>query len=363
MSSKIELTIARDYVPGWTIVDAIRELFQNALDQEVQFDDNTASWSYDGDTEVLRICNKKSVLPVRSLLLGTTTKADDNATIGQFGEGYKVAMLVLLRSGKNVVIYNYGAKEVWRPRFVKSRRFGTEILTVFIDKFTWTKPPTADLTIEVQGITPQEYHEELVPANLHLQRSVEVEHTTEYGDVLGADFRGRVYVNGLYVCAYEPYSYGYNFKPGQLRLDRDRKLVSDFDLRWLASKMWSKLPDALDLVENGCADVAYIAENYWLYKTDLAAEAWDRFQLVNGPHAIPVASQDELKNIPAGYHGVIVPASYNSLIRRAPDFEDPIDPVPTALERLRTWYEEHVDDIEYFAAKELEEIIDELEAQ
>ena len=70
---KMELSLASDYVPGWTIVDAVRELFQNAVDQEVQCPDNTASWEYSDGT--LRICNKKSTLTTKSLLLGSTTKA------------------------------------------------------------------------------------------------------------------------------------------------------------------------------------------------------------------------------------------------------------------------------------------------
>ena len=143
--SKIELTIAPNYVPNWTLVDAIRELFQNALDQQKQNNENEASWNYDDDTGVLTISNATSKLTAASLLLGQTTKADDKSTIGQFGEGYKIATLVLLREGQNVVFYNYGAREIWRPRFVKSRRFGTDILTFFIEKkAVWEKVPSAD---------------------------------------------------------------------------------------------------------------------------------------------------------------------------------------------------------------------------
>lgn len=75
--SKIELSLASDYVPSWTIVDAIRELFQNALDQEVQCPDNKASWSYENGT--FKICNKQSMLTAKTLLLGTSSK--DNRSV------------------------------------------------------------------------------------------------------------------------------------------------------------------------------------------------------------------------------------------------------------------------------------------
>ena len=108
---KIELSLASDYVPSWTIVDAIRELFQNALDQEVQSPGNKATWSYENGT--FKISNKQSTLTTKTLLLGTSSKSEDTRTIGQFGEGYKIATLVLLRNNKQVTIYNYGLREVW----------------------------------------------------------------------------------------------------------------------------------------------------------------------------------------------------------------------------------------------------------
>ena len=108
--SKIELTISPNYVPTWTYLDAVRELFQNALDQEEQNPENVMRWSYDEDALSLTISNAHSTLSIASLLLGQTSKADDKSTIGQFGEGYKIATLVLLREGKTITFYNYGAR-------------------------------------------------------------------------------------------------------------------------------------------------------------------------------------------------------------------------------------------------------------
>ena len=332
--SKIELTLVPTYVPNWTCVDAIRELFQNALDQEAQNPENKASWEYHDDKHELVIRNAKSKLEAASLLLGQTSKAGDKSTIGQFGEGYKIATLVLLREGKNVVFYNYGNKEIWRPRFVKSRRFGTFILTFFTEKKpVWERVPSADLEIVIEGITPEEYYEEIVPSNLHLRNDYKVLEETEYGSII--DLPGKVFVNGLYVCDYEPYTYGYNFKPEYIRLDRDRKMVNDFDLRWMASKMWSNSKDidrVLEMVAENKADVVYISSDW----CDIAAE---KFFSVYGPKAIPVTSQAELEGVPAGYKGIVVSENYSSLIRGSSSFVAPIPDATSPLDDLQEWFD------------------------
>lgn len=338
MATKIELTIAPNYVPGWGIVEAIRELFQNAIDQQTQCPGNDMDWSYDEDEQKLIISNKTSVLTADTLLLGQTTKAKDVSTIGQFGEGYKIATLVLLRNDKQITFYNYGAKEIWRPRFVKSRRFNTDVLTFFIEKVgVWKTVPDANLTIEVTGITRTEWENEIVPSNLHLQYGNSVIETSRFGDVI--DQPGKVYVNGLYVCDYEPYKYGYNFKPEYIALDRDRKMVSDFDLRWSASRIWaqSKSPRVVELVEAGHADVAYITS---MNATSAVSDAmYRKFREVYGPEAIPVTTQEELEEVPDGYHGVIVSSIYSSLVKSSSSYEAPRVYVKSTREKLEEWVE------------------------
>lgn len=353
---KIELTISPNYVPTWGIVEAIRELFQNALDQETQCPGNDMEWAYDEDEQKLTISNKTSVLTASTLLLGTTTKAGDASTIGQFGEGYKIATLVLLRNNKQITFYNYGAKEIWRPRFVKSRRFGTDVLTFFIEKIgLWNTVPDANLTIEITGITRSEWENEIIPSNLHLQHGVDTIEANEYGEVI--DQPGRVYVNGLFVCEYEPYKYGYNFKPEHLRLDRDRKMVSDFDLRWAASKLWSYTENTdkvLDLLEQGAADVAYI-DSASMSPTMWRDAAARRFRDVYGPEAIPITSQEELDAVPQGYKGIIVPRAYSEILSTrisvpepTSDSDDPKDKLQELFDELVLRYNISDEDVEAF---------------
>ena len=342
--SKYELSLAPDYVPEWGVVEAVRELFQNAIDQQTTVEDNKMFFDYDGEGR-LSIGNKNSVLEVKTLLLGSTTKADDPKVIGQHGEGYKVATLVLTRLDKKVVFYNYGAREVWRPRFVNSRRYGTQVLTFFVDKkFIWQSVPDNNLEIVIEGITPEEY-ELIVESNLHLQEVGSVIETPRGRILEDKKYKGKVFVNGLFVCNYDKYAYGYDFKPEFIKLDRDRKLVSDFDLQWLSSTMWvqANAPEQLvQLAKEGRADAIYSGSQY-LYlsdsKTNAYDTAYDTFIREYGANAVPVSSQDELEVISSDYKPIIVPESYKRLIQKSSKYVLPeyVDTEPLD-KQLLNWF-------------------------
>lgn len=268
--TKYELTVSTGYVPNWTYIEAMRELFQNALDQETKDPRNKMVFEYDSKNERVTIGNKTSVLDANSLLLGFTTKADDSATIGQHGEGYKIAFMVLLREGKAIHVLNYGKQQEWEVKLVKSRRFsGCMVPTVYVEKkMFWEPVPDRDLTIVVDGITPDEWTA-ISECNLHLLRKKKVLQECEaedYGRVLlDGDQSGRVYVKGLYVCTVKELCYGYDLEPQYITLDRDRSLIRNFDLVWRTSSMWKSLwrtPSMqeyiLGMIKDGRNDVYYL---------------------------------------------------------------------------------------------------------
>ncbi|MCP1184909.1 hypothetical protein [Paenibacillus sp. 1781tsa1] len=364
--SKYELSLSKDYVPSWTVVDAVRELFQNALDQQTVKSNNEMFFDYDNQKQVLCIGNKSSILDVRTLLLGSSTKRNDPNTIGQFGEGYKIATLVLTRLEKKVTFYNYGVREVWNPRFVKARRYGgEEILTFFIDKkFIWNKVPDNDLTITIEGITQDEY-KEIVDSNLHLQDVGKIIES-RLGRVLEEErYRGKVFVNGLFVCDYNEYTQGYDFKPEYINIDRDRKLADSFQLRWLSSKMLKGVDSdrTLDLIKNNAADVQYIASVDGSDK--LFDKVYEDFLDENGESAIPVTNQDDYNRISksATHKPVYVSESYASSIKKSHKYTVPlikVDLKETINSRLVKWLDLHKQSLSNKAIRQLEEIIDDI---
>lgn len=291
---KYELSISADYVPEWGVVEAVREFFQNAIDEEMRDQSNSMIFSYDSENERLIVGNKHSELDIKSLLLGNTSKNDNPDTIGKHGEGYKIATTVLLRCGKQIVFNNYCRREVWRPRLVKSRKYdGMLVPTFFVETAAvWEKIPEHSLLIEISGVTAEEY-ERIKESNLHLQNYKKLE--TVYGEILSDErFTGKVYVGGLYICDEGKLDIGVNFKTNFVRLERDRSMVSSFDIQWYASRM----------IES-CGNKEQIKKSMDQYSgryiycecvpDSLKNEIAEDFINENGAKAVPVANQKDLE--------------------------------------------------------------------
>lgn len=328
MVSKYELTISTGYVPDWGIVEAMREIFQNALDNEISNPENVMGWSFEDGT--IRVSNKTSKLKVESLLLGCSTKTNDKNTIGKWGEGYKIAFMVLLRNNKKIKVYNYGAREVWEVRLVKSKRYnGQLITTVFVDKEpVWRKIPEADLIIEVSGITDDEY-KMIQQKNLHLREDpVKNFNYKDIGSILiDESERGNIYVKGLFITNLDKSVYGYNFEPSVIDLDRDRRMINAFDIQWQSSRLWIKagqtseelLNKALDLIENNEFDTSYVSNISAFDSRKLADGVAKRFYSKYGDNAVPVTNNhdyDYIKNVEKA-NPIIVNTKIAEMIERS----------------------------------------------
>lgn len=277
-----ELPLARDYVRHWGITEAVRELLQNMLDSE-----SPNEFSIVGHQ--LSITSRFDTLPASTLVLGQTSKADAKEAIGSFGEGFKLALLVLTRLGYPVTVLNGSVS--WKPAFTHSEVFGIEVLTI-------TEQPISDnqgLTFQVDGL----HHEDTTLINemcLFMQAPMTDVIGTRYGSILPSR-KGKLYVGGLFVCDTE-LEYGYDVLPEYLKLERDRQTVDSWDLRhmakemWLDTKRWEHIADMMEkdsrdlsLLEYGCPEI-------------LKEVCYRKFKEAN-PGAIAVKSQAELDAVVA----------------------------------------------------------------
>jgi hypothetical protein len=100
---EIKFPITLDYVSDWGPWEVVRELATNALDSDPGFRMGMADgtlWIEDGGDN----------LAIRHLLFGVSEKGSN--AVGQFGEGLKLALLVLTRMGLAAHIYS-GGQHLW----------------------------------------------------------------------------------------------------------------------------------------------------------------------------------------------------------------------------------------------------------
>lgn len=221
----VPLSLSKNYVSGWGLWEAVREILQNAID--------TGAYEVDlnRDAGTIRIVSKAGAIPTSALLLGNTTKADDVNAIGQFGEGFKLALLVLARDGYQCEIFNGPC--YWVPKFEYSPVFDSECLA--IDIYDGAPNPPDHVVFTISGLDEDDFN--TVRGNYLMEGDVSkvFQSGTAYAFRHGDKEMSKLFVNGLFVTelkAYgEPFAYSYNFPPDMVDLDRDRSTVNSWDIQ------------------------------------------------------------------------------------------------------------------------------------
>ena len=368
-----ELTLTPNYVSDWTFNDAIRELIQNGTDQEILDKSNKFSIDYDYKSKTLRLTNTKSRLKINTLLLGRSSKSDNEDTVGQFGEGYKIAALVLNRLGKTFTIYNNERNEVWTSRFKNSEKWLEKILAFYVEKV-----PTSNtgLVIEVGNVTADEYNS-LCDTWIGFYDGLEKIETT-YGDILlDEEMQNKIFVNGLAVSCSEDMEYGYNFKPKYITLERDRKTCDSWNTGDITSKMIAEamLDGKIDfervkyMVEESTDDVYHLDFNTHLGGVQeiqkRMIESFDNQYTT--PYSIPVREQSDIDRVKAfGGNPVVVPCKVANLLKDETSkriqelVTAPSGKSLTLKERFQRWYDAYSSKLDNGARQELADLINEV---
>lgn len=308
-----KMSLDIDYVKDWTVQDALRELFQNAIDH------GKWKWEFKQGQRMLTITSMDAELSTSSLLLGHSRKKD--GAIGKFGEGYKLAMLVLCRLGHPCWIST--GTELWQPKLINSRIYKTQQLVFDVRN---EQPPIDDIQFIIHGID-NEIFNDLMDRNLHV-REPSVGWQTRMGHILPEAYAGKVFVKGLWVCDIEGMKHGYDFKPEHITLDRDRRVVRDFDLQWRTCQMWQETEEfdyILELIKTEAPDVKYLDSFDYSHKQGLADKAADAFIDEHGQDAIPVTCQSDIERAKDEGHEkiVMVPQVTKQLLSRSGSWHYP----------------------------------------
>ncbi|MBE3087990.1 MAG: hypothetical protein IMZ71_02585, partial [Chloroflexi bacterium] len=354
----------------------VREILQNGLDREMEckrtgdepadmMAQGRLSVKYAAKARTLVIASEDTTIARNTLILGVTKK-DGRSVIGQYGEGYKLALAVLLRLGKKVEISN-GA-ERWLPKIIHSARFESDVIAVDVEP---GPADNVDLVFALGGIAPAEWRE-ICKKTLRLQDPKYPRYQTSYGQVLtGEGHERQVFVGGLHICTMperKGWLHGYNFNPGVLSIDRDRRMVCDWEVELNASRMFKETDDVdalVKLIEAQSREVAdlYGYGNATETTKNAAKRVFDNFTAKHGITAVPATDSEERGQLEKQYSGakvvvvgkIVAEACQASVGWKAYIGGFTLRTIKEPVVYLREWAEEHRGDMSPRLFKEFED--------
>lgn len=216
MSRLLSTCLTRDYISSWGVAEAVREVVQNALDTE----------SYDFETSGDEIVIKSygGTIDVKNLLPGVGSKRNSTSSRGGFSEGLLLALLILERDGVDFTFINGDKK--WTPVFDFNDDYECETLFI-LEEDSEEDFDGVCITLNLDHKTSQK----VIDNTLSLQEDYEKFETEEGTILLSEEHAGKIYVGGLFVDRFIS-DYGFDFKPEDFKLDRDRRSLAPFDIQW-----------------------------------------------------------------------------------------------------------------------------------
>jgi hypothetical protein len=315
----IEIPLDTNCVSHWTVEDAMRELLQNAIDQ--------GRYTLNKEKGNITLLNEDVELPISSLIIGKTTKTKKD--IGGFGEGYKMAIIVLLRH--NIPICIYTGNSVWHFKFKRSKVFNSLIVEVTISAWvgTFPNPSSTAFSVSINSDIYEPIIKKYLMVNNDFFPSANFIHTPKGQVILNPDNPGDIYINGLYISNNSRFKYGYNFNPGILHLDRDRKIIETYELSKITSSIWAEIAKNGGY-ENVIGELVYSESydvdslGYHNIPSELTNSIHEAFEANNGKQSVPYYFNSDKYKYNSEYnnlHPVYTPNNITNCIEKSSTFK------------------------------------------
>ena len=260
----VDLAINKQYLAGkWTYREATREIVQNCIDQ------GAYNIEADRDAGTIEFDTIDGTIGLDKMALGSTTKAGSPELIGQYGEGLKIGMVALLRDGIGIEIHN--GEQLWTPIIAQSAVFGCDTLQLEIEDDATAQRFPGGVRIVLSGIDEEKFLG-MAGTSIEMTRALlgsEPQETseTDYGTIIrDEDYKGMIFVGGLYVQTDDNLDYGFDFKPSKVELDRDRSVINYYSLMALVAKA---------LIDEGDPDAIYQSYRDNKLSDDIASNIGD----------------------------------------------------------------------------------------
>lgn len=315
--SILEIPISQDYVPSWGTWECIREAIQNGLDE----DERGFPLNISHKNNMLSISNHGANIHAQALILGKTDKRGSTLR-GEHGEGLTLSLLTGARNEMHIKVLTQD--ETWQPsiqwsdnykdnilvvktRALRQKRDGVEV-QIKVDKEIWSK--TKKLFTKFAGLKDNEI--------LQCDRG---------SVILNPEFRGQIFSKGIYVMTEPKFSYGYDLK--YANLDRDRRVIGDFDLKWeianILKEAGTRYPTMFEkvykLLEDNSKELEYAGPNFDKGIKDKVVKS---FKKKHGDEAIPVRSMDEASRVASiGKKGILVQDTLGRILESSSEINSP----------------------------------------
>lgn len=207
--NKIVYPIARSYVEHWDVNQAGRELMANALDMSPD-----ATIRFENGRCVIE--DNGAGIERKHFVIGNSGKGDDQ--IGVFGEGFKMASLVLARENRDMLIETVGYD--YRPALEMSKEFSTEIFCFRYEKNSRKKGTVISFKANEKDV------DKIRSLFICFDDEVKYLDRTPVIDIIQDD-NSAIYVNGLLSTTINSL-FSYNIKGDKTIVDsRDRNHVDE----------------------------------------------------------------------------------------------------------------------------------------
>jgi len=221
--------ITLEYRKHWTEWEAIRELVQNALDSDKE---TTRIYKQDGN---LIIEDKGKGLQVKHLLLGISEKQDKENARGQFGEGLKIALIVLKRLGYDVEIISNDL----HCKVDVAEIEGEKCLKIIYEHNGLTFNGTKIIIHNYKGST---YENRFI---MNGNKTI-LFHNDFWGDIIEKPYGekdGELYVKDIYVCKLKNSEFSYNLN--RIQLEESRNVPNEYTVKRNMAMVWSSCNDKI----------------------------------------------------------------------------------------------------------------------
>lgn len=291
MTRVIEISLSENYCPTWKMWEGVRDLVQNWMDERDS--GKPARIEHFESSDTLVLWNEGARFDREQMaLFGATTKFEGER--GKFGEGFKIGVLALVRAGHTVSIDTHHGTYVAEIR--KSEQYDARVLA-FIQT---TEEPHDGVRVTIHGVSSHRWDQ---LKDRFLWDSPR--------DSILFDRPGAVYVKDIWVGDYD-YRYGYNLN--DVEIDRDRKLIDPWNLKWAIAgilneglKLGLITPaTALGMVEDNVSDAESLPSRVTSNTRVLLVTA---FKEKYGDNAIAVSTLDDVKE---AEHSALRPVVANS---------------------------------------------------